>query len=456
MTTQIILPERLARLSQYSISIWRLTFFVLLFLSITSASGSAQAPLAPLPCPGSTFTDLGDCFPDLDTNKIDTTGLGLDYESAWPYDSILYVRKNFEVYFPDSVLLVHQFPDSVVEFTWSDISTKFDTIRNGIRHLDSIWGPVLLIKRPTRTSTTNQIFGLHLSEWVKAVDIIHFLDSIGWVGANGFLSYSQKPTHVPSDPGFDNRNQFPDLVHSGSTRSELGYPRHDSRGGAWHLFAIKAPIAWDLSTGSRDIVVAALDWISDSEPGITVQTGHPEMPLDDGSDGTYVKIDASNTYDGTIGTPEFGVGHGMLIAEAVGEIDNGSGSGGVCPECRGYVVDNQSLGTPLLIDVDAISGNGRTLADVVNMSFAGGVSRASLLELYRKNIVAVAASGNNMMNHGNCSQASYASGTEAVTEGGIEFKQIQPRTPDPSATAAEIPSAPGQFINPIAVGATML
>ena len=146
----------------------------------------------------------------------------------------------------------------------------------------------------------------------------------------------------------------------------------------------------------------------------------------------------------------------MLIAEAVGEIDNGSGSGGVCPECRGYVVDNQSLGTPLLIDVDAISGNGRTLADVVNMSFAGGVSRASLLELYRKNIVAVAASGNNMMNHGNCSQASYASGTEVVTEGGIEFKQIQPRNPDPAATAAEIPGAPGQFIKPIAVGATML
>lgn len=438
-----------------------ITFFLL--LAVEAASQSTLYPLTPVP-------------EDVDTIKIDTTGLGLDFEAEWPYDSILYIRNNVVLQLSDSAILPQAFPkDSTVDYEWENIDTAFASVRGAIEHIDTTWGPAVLRKLLPHFDSGEraQKFLLVIPDYVKYQDISQHLDSIENLTIH-YRTYHAQLLHIPNDPAFDTRNNFPDLVHSGTVPSHISYGYHDRRGPAWHLFAIQAPLAWEISTGHSTVTLSAADQVYTDWPGATLQSDHPEMPIVSSitETGTYV-FNASDDFDGTYKPTGIGVGHGMLITEAIGEINNNSGAGGVCPDCRGYIKHGTSSAVDMILDIDTdfLSNNDIKTADVINMSFASGSMRETLKSVFDNGIVAVAASGNRMMNHrscecsGSCSSypscvtSGYAWGereTTLVTDNGTQYREIAPREIYPAATTIADQSYPSGYIKPIAVGATML
>ncbi|OIP79634.1 MAG: hypothetical protein COV80_02380 [Parcubacteria group bacterium CG11_big_fil_rev_8_21_14_0_20_48_46] len=183
----------------------------------------------------------------------------------------------------------------------------------------------------------------------------------------------------------------------------------------WYLEKINAPAAWDVSTGSRDVVVAVLD--------TGVATDHPDLQrvlwvnqkeiLGDGidNDGNGYRDDANGwdfiDDDASI-EPEFvpeylpeAMHHGTLVAGIIGaEGNNYHGITGVAWNVRIMplrVLDSFGRGDSMRVR-QAIAYAVAQGADVINMSFVGIAEDPLLAEAiadaYHAGVVVVAAAGN--------------------------------------------------------------
>ena len=150
----------------------------------------------------------------------------------------------------------------------------------------------------------------------------------------------------------------------------------------WGLARVGAPVAWDISRGSRDVVVAVLD--------TGVDRSHPDLTD---------KVIVGGNHSGA-STSEDRHGHGTHVAGTIAAAtDNGFGVAGLGWNTRVRavkVLDDNGFGTYSTV-VRGIEEAVATGARVVNMSFAGDASRAleEAVKVARNaGVVVVAAAGN--------------------------------------------------------------
>ena len=178
-----------------------------------------------------------------------------------------------------------------------------------------------------------------------------------------------------------------------------GDPELDlSKGGrGWHITAIQADKAWELTRGNPDVSIAIVD--------SGVEYNHPDLA----ANLKHIPAQKSSTVDETVGwdfdresaLPWDNNGHGTFMAGlAAATGDNGIGSSGVCPRCSllAYRFMNaDGLGD----DADAARGIRRAVNDgarIINASFAGEGSDDGIREAIKfaaaHDVVVVVAAGN--------------------------------------------------------------
>ncbi len=173
----------------------------------------------------------------------------------------------------------------------------------------------------------------------------------------------------------------------------------------WALAKINAPAAWDVSTGSGDVVIAVID------SGLDLN--HPEFTgrlwvNSDEQAGTGVDNDLNGFVDDLNGWNVFANnttldddnGHGTQVAGVIGAAsDNGVGVAGMCWACKLMIVKaSQATGIANYSDIAAgityAASNG---AHVINLSLGGYADSAMLRDAIREaatTAVIVAGAGN--------------------------------------------------------------
>ena len=145
---------------------------------------------------------------------------------------------------------------------------------------------------------------------------------------------------TPDDP------QYPQQWHLNNTGQRGGLDDAD----------IDAEEAWDITTGSSDIIIAVIDsgvqiQHEDLEPNQFTNTLEiPDNGIDDDGNGYIDDVHGWNFYNDTGNTDRGGLSsHGTCVAGvAVARGDNGIGVSGVCPNCallpiaRGSTVDDHA------------------------------------------------------------------------------------------------------------------
>lgn len=183
----------------------------------------------------------------------------------------------------------------------------------------------------------------------------------------------------------------------------------------WYFSHIGALDAWDVTVGSRDVVVAVIDaGVDIDHPDLEDQiwTNAGEIAgdgLDNDANGfiddlhgwDFVGNDSSPIPDSTNGFDPDAMNHGSLVAGVIGaEADNNEGVAGVAWRVRIMpirILDGQGSGdtTAATNAVQYAIDNG---ADVINLSFTGFIFDQDLEDAlrtaYRRGIFTVAALGN--------------------------------------------------------------
>ena len=151
----------------------------------------------------------------------------------------------------------------------------------------------------------------------------------------------------------------------------------------WGLARVGAPVAWDLTRGSRDVVVAVLD--------TGVDSSHPDF--------AGGKVIVGGNHSGASSSDDRH-GHGTHVAGTIAAAtDNGEGVAGLGWNTRVRavkVLDDDGFGTYTTV-VRGIEEAVATGARVINMSFAGDASRAleeAVKAARNAGVVVVAAAGN--------------------------------------------------------------
>lgn len=186
-------------------------------------------------------------------------------------------------------------------------------------------------------------------------------------------------------------------------------------GDQWYLNTISAPSAWDVTTGSSEVIVAVLDTgldVDHEDIAANLWTNTKEIAgngIDDDHNGYIDDIHGWDFVDGD-GDPSAGptstsspeaIAHGTLIAGEIGAVGNNSlGVAGVNWKVKIMPVrmlNDQGSGTEYDA-ANAIRYAVKNGAKVINLSFAGNETHASLTsavkDAYTNGVVVVAAMGN--------------------------------------------------------------
>lgn len=192
-------------------------------------------------------------------------------------------------------------------------------------------------------------------------------------------------------------------------------PDDDFYSDQWYLEQIEAPDAWEVTTGSAEVIVAVLDagtdidhpdlrdnlWTNSGEVASNGEDDDANGFIDDVRGWDFVDDDSNPMPDDGTEADVDAVSHGTLIAGLVGAVgDNDRGVAGVNWEVSILplrMLDASGSGTSeaasAAIDYAVAQG-----ADVINLSFAGDVNdpllRRAVRDAYRAGVVVVAAMGN--------------------------------------------------------------
>lgn len=179
----------------------------------------------------------------------------------------------------------------------------------------------------------------------------------------------------------------------------------------WNYPAVNLPQAWDMTTGSADVIVAVVDTgIYADHPDLEGQlvTGYdfvsdPDMSLD----GDGIDADPNDPGDSLIGDSSW---HGTHVSGIVAaQMNNAIGGAGVAPNTKvmplraiglggGYTYDIfQAIRYAAQLENDSGSLPDRA-ADIINLSLGGGgynaIGQELMQQVRNKGIVVVAAAGN--------------------------------------------------------------
>jgi large repetitive protein len=169
---------------------------------------------------------------------------------------------------------------------------------------------------------------------------------------------------------------------------------------------IDAPEAWDIETGSPDVVIGEIDTgIDYMHPDLAanIWNNTDEIPgndIDDDHNGYIDDIRGWNFYDNDSNVTD-GYGHGTLCSGvAVMVTDNGIGGAGVAPNCKLMPVKVYNENATIYWDgaaqgIKYAADNG---ADVINMEFATNsvpnIIKDAVNYAYGKGVFLCAAAGN--------------------------------------------------------------
>jgi len=153
---------------------------------------------------------------------------------------------------------------------------------------------------------------------------------------------------------------------------------------------VDAPEAWDITTGSSNVIIAILD------SGIPMQNGQLSHPdLDDPN-----KIILGPDYVGDGEGVRDRFGHGTHVAGIAGaETDNNVGIAGTCPDCKLMIIQVANANGQITDShfqsavIYAVDHN----ADIINFSASGPVSQTkedAVIYAQNHNVLLVAAAGN--------------------------------------------------------------
>ncbi len=159
---------------------------------------------------------------------------------------------------------------------------------------------------------------------------------------------------------------------------------HFVSGAQWHLAKLQMPAAWNISTGTTNVIIAVVDSGLDAS--------HPDL-----ADNVFPGYDfVSNDND-----PNDDSGHGTAVAGAVAAVgNNGLGVVGVAFGCRVMPLKIVSANTAATYSrmAQAVTYATDHGARVINISLAGSSSSSTLQNAinyaWSRNVVIMAAAGN--------------------------------------------------------------
>lgn len=183
----------------------------------------------------------------------------------------------------------------------------------------------------------------------------------------------------------------------------------------WYLNVIHAPAAWDITTGSSDVIVAVLDtgldithediaenlWVNTKEIADNKKDDDGNGFVDDVNGWDFIDNDNTPSPNPSDDASKEALNHGTLVAGEIGAVGNNHlGVSGVNWQVRIMPVrmlDDQGSGTEFDA-ANAIRYAVRNGARVINLSFAGNEAhtalQAAVKDAYEKGVVIVAALGN--------------------------------------------------------------
>lgn len=341
----------------------------------------AQPQLVPLPHDSTSFVSNPDSI------KVDT---------AAPFNGYAYyARKWYWLVFADHVFSFSpQQADTATVITWTDIAPAFAAVRQGFDSLQRHFGPYR-ITRVTDDSLLSGVPGstgyyLAFDTDVGILSVIEHLNTIPGVQGT-YIRRGGPLATLPSDRALVPMTEWKDIVADPSALTDF-WPAHFHRlGWHWNHYRQKSPMAWEITMGIPDVVIAFNDVfygpISD----------HPDMD-------NFIRIDPAN--DGVAVTSPLRAdpgtsGHGLgvsscAIAAANNDFPESEGRGmvGSCPGCLGVNVITAQVP---FVDVDR-AANGVHVRPHILTSSAGfdpvDIYNAQWKRAVDNGIVALAAAGN--------------------------------------------------------------
>lgn len=312
---------------------------------------------------------------ELDYNRLWWTIYEVNNDSASVYqinDTLctinpLYLRlDSTEFYMRDIVVL--EWKKDVNEHTKQSLISQYQL------ELDIEAGPLQHYKAANALTVANELFETGNFRYCYPEFLIEIMDQ----------------DHIPNDEYFDQQWY---LHNTGQLTNDghYGTPGAD----------IKAPAAWEITTGSPDVVVAVID------RGVTYD--HPDLPA---SRLVIVPFSNNDSWDGLPNDQPFATNnnHGNAVAGVIAAtMDNEEGIAGVCPECKimpfkfqsgpgGYVQPHHITGSIAFNIQNAVLNGAHVISTAQNVNPPTESMVAAVDDAIESGIVFVAVAGN-LSNH---------------------------------------------------------
>lgn len=188
--------------------------------------------------------------------------------------------------------------------------------------------------------------------------------------------------NLPSQiPEVDFKIFYEEIFESMGSPSQYNDPAFSNQAQSWEFAPIQAFDAWDITKGSKDVIVAVIDsYIDVTHPELTGRSVKP-YSVDNQNGNVLPPSGTIYSFDDNEST---GIYHGTHVAAlAVGALNNSEGAAGIAPGCSLMPISVGEQITSMKL-LDAVLYSIYQGADVVNISIASyfpeGTDETSLQE----------------------------------------------------------------------------